>query len=146
VLRIHFGAITKLLNKIVSKLPNKELWILIDEWSETPLELQPYLAELLRRILYPISGVTVKIAAIAHRCNFIQYDSETNASIGIELGSDTSSVINLDEYMIFDNGSEAAKAFFKNLLHRHVAALDQNSICDSNASLFIKDVFPSISF
>jgi hypothetical protein len=31
VLRIHFGAITKLLNKIVSKLPNKELWILIDD-------------------------------------------------------------------------------------------------------------------
>jgi hypothetical protein len=85
------------------------------------------------------------IAAIAHRCNFMQYDSETNASIGIELGSDTSSVINLDEYMVFDNDSEAAKEFFKNLLHRHVAALDQNSICDSNASLFIKDVFSQVS-
>jgi hypothetical protein len=54
VLRIHFKTITKLLNKIVSKLTNKKLWILIDEWSETSLKLQPYLAELLRRILYPI--------------------------------------------------------------------------------------------
>lgn len=145
VLRIHFGAITKLLNKIISKLPHKELWILIDEWSETPLDLQPYLAELLRRILYPIPSITVKIAAIAHRCNFMQYDFETNASIGIELGSDASSVINLDEYMVFDNDSEAAKEFFKNLLHRHVIALDQNSVCDHNPSLFINDVFSQTS-
>ncbi|MGI1986180.1 hypothetical protein [Shewanella glacialipiscicola] len=144
-LRIHFGAITKLLNKIISKLPNKELWILIDEWSETPLDLQPYLAELLRRILYPISGITVKIAAIAHRCNFMEHDFETNASIGIELGSDTSSVINLDEYMVFDNDSEAAKEFFKNLLHRHVIALDKNSICVQEAGLFINDVFSQTS-
>lgn len=144
-LRIHFGAITKLLNKIVSKLPYKELWILIDEWSETPLDLQPYLAELLRRILFPIPGITVKIAAIAHRCNFMTHDLETNASIGIELGSDTSSVINLDEYMVFDNDSEAAKEFFKNLLHRHVMYLDKNSICCQEAGLFINDVFSQMS-
>jgi hypothetical protein len=145
VLRIHFGAITKLLNKIVSKLPNKELWILIDEWSETPLDLQPYLAELLRRILFPIPGITVKIAAIAHRCNFMEHDLETNVSIGIELGSDTSSVINLDEYMVFDNDSEAAKEFFRNLLHRHAIALDKHSICDQETSLFINDVFSQTS-
>lgn len=144
-LRIHFGAITKLLNKIVSKLPYKELWILIDEWSETPLDLQPYLAELLRRILFPIPGITVKIAAIAHRCNFMTHDLETNASIGIELGSDTSSVINLDEYMVFDNDSEAAKEFFKNLHHRHVMYLDKNSICCQEAGLFINDVFSQMS-
>ena len=145
VLRIHFGAITKLLNKIVSKLPDKELWILIDEWSEVPLDLQPYLAELLRRILFPIPGITVKIAAIAHRCNFREHDFETNASIGLELGSDASSVINLDEYMVFDNDSEAAKSFFKNLLHRHVKALDKNSVCDSETNLFINDVFSQAS-
>lgn len=57
-LRIHFGEITKLLSNIIAKLPEKELWVLIDEWSEVPLDLQPYLAELLRRILYPISGIT----------------------------------------------------------------------------------------
>jgi hypothetical protein len=141
VLRIHFGAITKLLNKIVSKLPSKELWILIDEWSEVPLDLQPYLAELLRRILYPIPGITVKIAAIAHRCRFREYDPETNISIGIELGSDASSVINLDEYMIFDNDSDAAKEFFKNLLHRHVIAVDKNCVFDKKTNLFINDVF-----
>ncbi|ASJ96995.1 ORC-CDC6 family AAA ATPase [Shewanella marisflavi] len=145
VLRIHFGAITKLLSKIVSKLPRKELWVLIDEWSETPLDLQPYLAELLRRILFPIPGITVKIAAISHRCNFMERESDTNACIGIELGSDASSVINLDEYMVFDNDSEAAKEFFKNLLHRHVVALDKNSLCDKEANLFINDVFSQAS-
>ncbi|WP_052380013.1 MULTISPECIES: hypothetical protein [unclassified Pseudoalteromonas] len=144
VLRIHFGAITKLLNKIVRKLPGKELWVLIDEWSETPLDLQPYLAELLRRILYPIPGITVKIAAIAHRCNFKEYDYESNVSIGIELGSDASSVINLDEYMVFDNDSDAAKDFFKNLLHRHAIALDKTAVCENESNFFINDIFSQV--
>ncbi|WP_183096848.1 ORC-CDC6 family AAA ATPase [Brenneria goodwinii] len=145
VLRIHFGTITNLLNNIVSKLPKKELWILIDEWSEIPLDLQPYLAELLRRILYPIPGITVKIAAIAHRCNFMECNIETGVSIGIELGSDASSVINLDEYMVFDNDRDAAKDFFRTLLHRHACAIDKNSVCDQEATLFINDVFTQIS-
>ncbi len=140
-LRIHFGEIAKLLSNIVSKLPGKELWVLIDEWSEVPMDLQPYLAELLRRILYPISGITVKIAAIAHRCNFLLNDQDTGVRVGIELGSDASSVINLDEYMVFDNDRDAAKTFFKNLLHKHAQAIDKNSICDVEASLFINDVF-----
>ncbi|ENB9205541.1 hypothetical protein N1S82_004688 [Serratia marcescens] len=144
-LRIHFNSITKKLNDIVSMLPHKELWILIDEWSEIPLDLQPYLAELLRRILYPIPNITVKIAAIAHRCNFMEVDMNTGVSIGIELGSDASSVINLDEYMVFDNDSDAAKNFFKNLLHRHVCAIDKNSICDREPNLFINDVFTQTS-
>jgi hypothetical protein len=145
VLRIHFGTITKLLCDIVNQLPEKELWILIDEWSEVPLDLQPYLAELLRRILYPIPGITVKIAAIAHRCNFMETDSDTGNNIGIELGSDASSVINLDEYMVFDNDRDAAKDFFKTLLHRHACALDNNSICDQDSSRFINDVFTQTS-
>lgn len=140
-LRIHFGEITKLLSNIVSRLPGKELWVLIDEWSEVPMDLQPYLAELLRRILYPISGITVKIAAIAHRCNFLLNDQDTGVRVGIELGSDASSVINLDEYMVFDNDRDAAKTFFKNLLHKHAQAIDKNSICDAEAGLFINDVF-----
>lgn len=145
ILRIHFGTITKLLNHIVSKLPKKELWVLIDEWSEIPLDLQPYLAELLRRILYPIPGITVKIAAIAHRCNFLERDVDTGISIGIELGSDASSVINLDEYMVFDNDSDAAKDFFRTLLHRHACAIDKSLICDKEATLFINDVFTQTS-
>lgn len=144
-LRIHFGEITKLLSNIVSKLPEKELWVLIDEWSEVPMDLQPYLAELLRRILYPISGITVKIAAIAHRCNFLLHDQHTGVRVGIELGSDASSVINLDEYMVFDNDGDAAKNFFKSLLHKHAQAIDKNSICDPEENLFINDVFTQLS-
>jgi hypothetical protein len=144
-LRIHFTSITTLLNKIITKLPNRELWILIDEWSETPLDLQPYLAELFRRILFPIPGITVKIAAIAHRCNFLESDIETNATIGIELGSDASSVINLDEYMVFDNDSGAAKEFFKKLLHRHVTAIDKSLNHTEETNIFINDIFSQTS-
>lgn len=145
ILRVHFGSITSLLNKLIGKLPHQELWILIDEWSEVPLELQPYLAELLRRILFPIPGITVKIAAIAHRCNFMESDSKTFSSIGIELGSDASSVINLDEYMVFDNDSSAAKDFFKKLLYRHVTAIDETLDYPDDNHTFINDIFSQTS-
>lgn len=139
--RVHFSTITKLLNKVVSLLPNNELWVLIDEWSETPIDLQPYLAELLRRVLYPVSGITVKIAAIAHRCNFREHDIENKLAIGIELGADASSVINLDEYMVFDNDNCAAQEFFENLLFKHIKAIDSQSIFSDDPALFINEVF-----
>lgn len=139
--RVHFSTITRLLSKIIKLLPNKELWILIDEWSETPIDLQPYLAELLRRVLYPVSGVTVKIAAIAHRCNFRIQTPENNVSIGIEIGADASSAINLDEYMVFDNDNSAAQEFFENLLFKHVRAIDSDNVFSNDPALFVNEVF-----
>lgn len=144
-LRLHIGTITKLLKRIVNLLPSKELWLLIDEWSEVPLDLQPYLAELLRRVFFSIPGITVKIAAISHRCNFMEQDPLSKVSFGIELGSDAASIINLDEHMVFDNDSNSSKEFFKKLLHNHASALDISNIINKDLNLFIKDTFSQTS-
>jgi len=47
--RVHFGALGKLLREVVSSHEADRCWILLDEWSGVPLDLQPYLAEMLRR-------------------------------------------------------------------------------------------------
>lgn len=121
-LRVHFGSLGQAARNLVARLPEKELWIILDEWSEVPLDLQPILADLLRRTLFPIPGVAVKIAAIEQRSNFRIID-QNGGNIGIEVGADAAPGINLDEFLVFDNEAEAAKSFFKELLYRHLRAI-----------------------
>jgi hypothetical protein len=119
--RVNFGSVGTALRKLVEQLPGKRLWLLIDEWSEVPLDLQPLLADLLRRAVLPTKGVCVKIAAIEQRSRFLIPDNEVG-HIGLELGADISSSINLDDYMVFDNDEKKAVEFFRALVFSHVQA------------------------
>ncbi len=74
---------------MVSILGGKRVWFLIDEWSEIPVDLQPYLADLFRRVVIPVNGITLKIAAIEHRTNF-SILKDRGEYIGLELGADVS--------------------------------------------------------
>lgn len=120
-LRVRFGHVGRELERLVRALPKGQLWIILDEWSEIPLDLQPFLADLIRRTILPIHGITVKIAAIEQRCNFRIPDSSVG-HIGIEIGADAAASISLDEFLVFDNNAELAKRFFCELLYRHVRA------------------------
>jgi hypothetical protein len=119
--RVNFGSVGTALRKVVDQLPGKRLWVLIDEWSEVPLDLQPLLADLLRRAILPCNGLSVKIAAIEQRSRFLVPDLAVG-HIGIELGADVSTAINLDDYMVFDNDEDRAIVFFRKLVHAHVCS------------------------
>lgn len=126
--RVNFGSVGSALRKIVGTLPKGKLWILIDEWSEVPLDLQPYLADLLRRAVLPTKGITVKIAAIEQRSRLLIPETAVG-NVGLELGADLSAAINLDDYMVFDNDEDKAVAFFMALVLKHVqAALESEGI------------------
>lgn len=108
----QFEAITKL-------LPGR-FWLFLDEWSSIPEVLQPYLADFIRRALLPVRLASVCIFAIEYRSHFrASHEAET---VGLELGSDISADINLDDYFIYDFGSDAAVEFFGQLLHKHLVA------------------------
>ncbi|WP_048899580.1 hypothetical protein [Photobacterium swingsii] len=139
-LRIHFGTLSRILKRIVKLMPEGSLLILIDEWSEVPLDLQPYLADMLRRIIFPVSTITVKIAAISHRSRFRIHD-EHGASIGLEVSSDASASLNLDHFMVFDSDKEQSVEFFKNLVFKHAKAADRKNIIPSDIDEFISMVF-----
>jgi len=121
ILRVNFGSVGNALRRIVETLPNRRMWLLIDEWSEVPLDLQPMLADLFRRAVLPIKGVTVKIAAIEQRSRFMVPDASVG-HVGIELGADVSTTVNLDDYMVFDNDDQKAVAFFRSLIYKHACA------------------------
>jgi hypothetical protein len=120
--RIHFGALGKVLGDLIDQLDGKRLWIVLDEWSSIPLDLQPYLADLIRRSFFPVRGITVKIGAIEQRSRF-KLPTEAGDYVGIELGADASADINLDDFMVFGNDATRAHGFFLELLFRHARAV-----------------------
>jgi len=115
--RVHFGSTSKALTDLVRAVKPSRLLFILDEWSAVPLDLQPYLADLIRRAVFPIPGVTVKIAAVEQRSN-LKIGTHADYT-GIEIGADASADVDLDDYMVFDNNAERAVQFFQELIFRH---------------------------
>lgn len=138
-LKLHFGALTKTLKSLVELLPGKKLWILLDEWSEVPMDLQPFLADSLKKILFSIPNLVIKIATIEHRSNF--RISSQGQTIGLELSADASTSINLDEFMVFDNDKEQSLHFFQELIYKHCKALEKQEELPKESSKFITNIF-----
>lgn len=119
--RIIFGDVARHLGSIMGVFSQQRMWLLLDEWSEIPLDLQPYLADLLRRTVFPVHEIVVKIAAIEQRTN-LRIQDDLFGAIGIEIGADAAASLTLDDFMVFDNNATAATSFFKTLLWKHVLA------------------------
>ncbi|HET6709945.1 hypothetical protein [Amycolatopsis sp.] len=116
--RVLFGPLSRAVQAVADGVRPARLWLLLDEWSSVPLDLQPFLADLLRRSVLPVRGSTVKIAAIEHRARFfVPLDDDY---LGIEVGSDAASAVSLDDALVFDQSPEDAQAFFRELFASHV--------------------------
>lgn len=103
-------------------MTSRRIWFLLDEWSSVPPEVQPYLGEFLVRCVLPLQDrVTVKIAAIEQQTNF-RLQLESGDIIGIELGADVAANVDLDEFMVFEQNQDQARAFFRGLFFKHVTA------------------------
>jgi len=124
--RIHFGSATKYLQELQDKL-NLKIWILLDEWSSIPIDLQPYLADFIRRTMLPIKGFIVKIAAIEQRTNF-KIAGNQGEYIGIEVGADAGADLNLDDYMVFDNDETKSTKFFQELIFKHYKSINVSDV------------------
>lgn len=122
---VHFGEAARVLGLLVGALPADRMWLVLDEWASVPLELQPLLADLLRRAVLPVPGITVKIGAIEQRSSF-RVETTRGDYLGFELGADIQADVDLDDYMVFENDAEKAKEFFRELLFRHVRAFMQD--------------------
>lgn len=105
---INFNYFSRTIRALADFVKPRRLWILIDEWTTIPPEIQPYLADLLRRAMFSIPNITVKISAIEHRSEF-KVDRPDEGYVGFELGADISAAINLDDYLVIDNDENRAK-------------------------------------
>jgi hypothetical protein len=66
-----------------------------------------------------MQNVTVKIAAIEYRSRFI-LSGENRSYLGIELGADVATNVNLDDFMVFDNDVTQSTKFHRQLLYNHL--------------------------
>lgn len=123
---VIFGDVQQALLEFARLIHPNRIWVVLDEWSDVPLELQPYLADFIRRSVFPVAGITVKIGAIEHRSRF-QAPTENGGYVGIELGADATADVNLDDFMVFDNDADRAKDFFREFLHKHFRSAAEDS-------------------
>jgi hypothetical protein len=128
---VHFGTIANCFSDIASSL-GRRLWVLLDEWSAVPEDLQPYLADVIRRSIFPLSNVTVLIAAIEFRSVF-QISVGANYT-GIEVGADCSANINFDDFIVFENNPQRSKNFFERMIFQHFQATDPTGVEDVKIS------------
>ena len=117
---VSFSTVQNHLRKVIDAFKDRRLWVLLDEWSEIPQDIQPYLADLIRRCIFPIAKITTKITAIEHRTRLLERRAE--GYVGIEVGADAGADVNLDDFMVFDNDANRSKLFFSNLLFKHYRA------------------------
>ena len=116
--RVHFGRVGTALERVVEGLPGRHVWIALDEWSVVPMELQPYLSDLIRRSILPTPGFTVKIGAIEQR-TALKVPQAGGDYLGIEVGADAAADVNLDDFMVFENDPGRSKTFFSELIFKH---------------------------
>ena len=132
-LSIRFGTVEKILKGIAHVLESRRIWLLWDEWSSVPLDIQPYLADFIRKSILPVENFIVKIASIEHRSCFY-LPIKQNEYVGIELGADMSVAVSLDDYLVFDNDPKIARAFFQELLYKHFSLTNLSDITESLSS------------
>jgi hypothetical protein len=120
---IHLGSLEGAIERVCCALEGRSLWLLIDEWSEAiPYELQPVLADMLRRTFMRFPYITVKIMAIEHRSNFRE-PTGRGGYVGLELGSDTAETVSLDESLTIGEDAAQTVEFVRMLLCGHFVAV-----------------------
>jgi hypothetical protein len=137
-LSVNIGEVSRALSEFVDRA-NTRIWVLIDEWSTLPEPLQPYLADFIKRTLFPISRYSVQIAAIEQRSNF--REGQGTEITGLELGSDVFADINLDDHLVFENSPQRAITFFKEMLYRHLVAVTESASPARDSDDFVRTAF-----
>jgi hypothetical protein len=100
--RVHFGAVADYMRRAVEAHPARRVWLIFDEWSGVQPALQPYLAEMLRRLFFGSPKVVTRIAAIPHRTVWrISQGTGADGYIGVETGSEIFALLDLDDFVVF---------------------------------------------
>jgi Cdc6-like AAA superfamily ATPase len=116
--KVIFPDLQSALRKLLDAL-GARIVLLLDEWSSIPIDLQPFLAEFLKRSVLPNPRVTIKIASLEHRSQFSLRDERGNI-VGLELGSDISANLDLDDFYVYDRDPERITDVYAEILFRHL--------------------------
>jgi hypothetical protein len=115
--KVLFPSLHNHLSEVLT-LSDCHLYILLDEWSSLPPDIQPYLAEFLKRGVFPVQRAILKIASLEYRSRFTI--GSNGQILGFELGADIATTQDLDEYYDFDRNPEKITDEYADMLLRHL--------------------------
>ena len=133
---ITFPEINKTIRSILEQ-DHSVLYILIDEWSSIPQDLQPYLAEFLKRSFMTENNIIIKIASLEYRSNFNKRTQKD--IIGFEFGGEISIALEIDDYYVYDRNPDNISDLFSQILYKHLNIELPNDYLIKN--YHIKDYF-----
>jgi hypothetical protein len=116
----NYRQISDTLRDLLVDLDIPRFYLVIDEWAQVPSPAQPYLAEFIKRAILTVRTISVKILAVSYQCRFS--DQLGGNTIGLQRGADITDVIDIDQYLIFDENPALVGDFFGQLLHNHLGA------------------------
>lgn len=119
--KVLFQEISSTLAATIEAAGIRKVLLLLDEWTAVPLDLQPLLAEFLKRSFFSNANITVKIASLEYRSNFSER-LEKNNVLGFEMSADVSSALELDDYYVYDRNPARTVGMFSELAYRHISA------------------------
>jgi hypothetical protein len=106
------------LERAVELLGSRLLIIILDEWVALLDEVQPFLAERLKRLFFSSSKICFKIASIDYRSSM--RIERNGRMIGFEKGADIFYDIDLDDYLVHDTNKEHVEEIFAEILYNHI--------------------------
>jgi hypothetical protein len=130
---IVFAEVAAGLDKAVEAIGIRRLIVLLDEWPAIPPDVQPYVAEFLKRVLLPSPRFALKIASLEQRSRFATMVQEFR--IGFEIGSDISANVDLDDYFVFERAPEHVGNVFRELLLRHIRSRLESNYLEQTYSV-----------
>jgi hypothetical protein len=74
---VVFAEVAQILDRVLEGLNCIRLLLLIDEWTAIPVDVQPYVAEFLKKTMLPSNRITIKIASLEYRSQFSLPESGT---------------------------------------------------------------------
>lgn len=116
---VYYQEVGNALDAVLDGCRVTHLTLLLDEWTSVPLEIQPLLADYLRRCFLAHPRICLKVASIRHRSQF--HTKIEGNPVGFEVGADVAATLELDEHLGFECNQEKSLQLFAKLLYRHLS-------------------------
>lgn len=137
--KVIFPSVNTILRQVCEK-GEILLYVLLDEWSSLPGDIQPYLAEFIKRGFLPTNRITVKIASLEYRSNF-SMRLASGSLLGLEVGADIATGMDLDDHYVFDRNKDRVTRAFANILFNHLKSELPEDYLQENYGITSSDKF-----
>ena len=101
----------------------------------------------MKRGFLPNNRVVVKIAALEYRSNFsVKVPGESRVTLGIEVGADVATGLDLDDHYVFDRNKDRVVKSFAEILFNHIKSELQDNYLSENYGITDADKFVTTFF